>query len=360
MKQMTTIVALVAGVFLGSMAAVAIGKTHSVNTVSPDVNTQNGNTQTGNASSGNKQGKVTEEQAKDSALKDAKVNASDVTFTKARLDADDHRNVYDIEFYTNTTEYDYEIDATTGAVIESSKEARKVTSNQTANNQNVTGQASSNQSTNSQSTVSQSTNNQAVTHQSTPQSNQGSVNQGGQSQGSSTQSSTITQEQAKNIALANANLKESQVTFTKVKLDFDDGRKIYDIEFYTSTTEYDYEIDAITSKIIDVSKEARETRPQVPSNTQQNTTQGTTTQKPQTQGNSSQTSIKTEEQIKDIVLSSANLTADQVTFTKLKLDTDDGKKVYEVEFYTSTTKYEYEVDATTGRIIETDTEGIGD
>ena len=55
MKQMTTIVALVAGVFLGSMAAVAIGKTHSTSTAAPDLSTQNGKTQNGNISASNKQ-----------------------------------------------------------------------------------------------------------------------------------------------------------------------------------------------------------------------------------------------------------------------------------------------------------------
>ena len=36
----------------------------------------------------------------------------------------------------------------------------------------------------------------------------------------------------------------------QVKLDRDDGQLVYDVEFYAGNTEYDYEINATTGKII--------------------------------------------------------------------------------------------------------------
>ena len=54
-------------------------------------------------------------------------------------------------------------------------------------------------------------------------------------------------ERAKAIALRDAGV--SGVTFVKAKLDYDDGVRVYDIEFYKDNVEYDYEIDAATGQI---------------------------------------------------------------------------------------------------------------
>ena len=49
----------------------------------------------------------------------------------------------------------------------------------------------------------------------------------------------ISLEQAKAIALEKAGFTENQVYFKKAKLDFDDGRWEYEIEFYKDYVEYD-------------------------------------------------------------------------------------------------------------------------
>ena len=43
----------------------------------------------------------------------------------------------------------------------------------------------------------------------------------------------------------------SVLPYSKVKLDDDDGRGVYEIEFYVGNTEYDYEIDAHSGGIIE-------------------------------------------------------------------------------------------------------------
>ena len=55
----------------------------------------------------------------------------------------------------------------------------------------------------------------------------------------------ITSDKAKEIALNHANLSENQVTFIKSNIDYDDGMKAYDVEFYHNNQEYDYKIDEI-------------------------------------------------------------------------------------------------------------------
>ena len=67
-------------------------------------------------------GPLTLEQAKQAALKYAGVKAADATFTKAHKDWDNGRQVYEIEFYTNNTEYDMDVDVNTGAITDFSTE----------------------------------------------------------------------------------------------------------------------------------------------------------------------------------------------------------------------------------------------
>lgn len=144
------------------------------------------------------------EAAKESALTDAKLNPNQVSFHQAKLDWDKGLQVYDLEFVSGNTEYDYEIDAATGAIREKDIDHKQNPGNQNNNN------------------------------------NAGTM---------------LSPEQAKAIALANASLKANQVTFSKVKLDNEDGLQVYEVKFTSGNMEYEYEIDAISGRIIDFSKE---------------------------------------------------------------------------------------------------------
>lgn len=63
--------------------------------------------------------------------------------------------------------------------------------------------------------------------------------------------SNISSSKAKSIALTNAKLKSSQVTFTKVKTDREDGVLVWDIEFKTKAKKYEYEIRKSNGRILD-------------------------------------------------------------------------------------------------------------
>ena len=57
----------------------------------------------------------------------------------------------------------------------------------------------------------------------------------------------VTEEQAKTIAMEDAGISQSDIAFEKLELDYEDGRMVYDVEFYTTDyKEYNYEIDRET------------------------------------------------------------------------------------------------------------------
>lgn len=146
---------------------------------------------------------------------------------------------------------------------------------------------------------------------------------------------TVDLETAKQIALADAGVTASEATFTKAKTDYDDGVSIYEIEFYTQTTEYEYDILVSDGSILKESAKAFS---------------GTDS----TSGSSSSDSYISVEEAKTIALNRAGLSTSDVTFKKAALDKDDGVMVYEIEFYQGRTEYECTINAVTGTIVEYD------
>ena len=59
---------------------------------------------------------VTEQQAKDIAIRQAGVDPASVTYITAHQDWDDGRQEYDVKFYVGRTEYSCDVDMATGAV----------------------------------------------------------------------------------------------------------------------------------------------------------------------------------------------------------------------------------------------------
>ncbi|MCD7857995.1 MAG: PepSY domain-containing protein, partial [Clostridiales bacterium] len=118
---------------------------------------------------------------------------------------------------------------------------------------------------------------------------------------------------------------------------------VYDIEFYTSAKEYEYEINAATGAILDKDVETRKT-----SNGSSNT--GSTSSSGNT---SSDIGI---DKAKSIAANHAGYSVSDVTFSKVKLDEDDGVAVYEIEFYKGNRECEYEINAATGSILDYDSE----
>lgn len=154
------------------------------------------------------------------------------------------------------------------------------------------------------------------------------------------QSASITEEQAKEIAANHAGVAVADLTFHSVSLEEDDGRRVYDVEFYSGSTEYDYEIDAATGKIVSYDYDAENYTPSQSTNTNAN--------------------VKiSEATAKQIALSSVP-GATAANIYKFKLDFDDGRWEYEGEIRYGTMEYDFTIDANTGAIIEWDMESIYD
>ena len=254
---------------------------------------------------------ITLEEAQTAALTDAGVQAADVTYTETKLDYDDGMALYDVDFYTADAKYEYEIHATTGAVFSRSKEtfaAQPVTPSQ--------------DSTQTAAPVEETTDT-------------------GTSTGSSTGAvSDVGLEGAKAAALADAGYTADQVYFDKCEGHYDDGVLCYEIEFCAEGWEYDYEIYAATGTVRAKDVEACDHDRHHSGN-----------------GNGYGAASLDLEQAKLVCLTHAGCTADQVTFSKAKLDEDDGLAVYEIEFYCSGSEHEYKVDCATGAILEYECEG---
>ena len=144
----------------------------------------------------------------------------------------------------------------------------------------------------------------------------------------STQSTEITVEQAKQIAADDAKLTDP--VYTKAAAETDDGVQIFDVEMVSGNNKYDYEIDAKTGTVRE-----RETDLVVNPTTAQ---EGHVTP---------EAAVKSAEQ-------AANLT--DGILTKNHLEQDDGQSYYEIEIVKDGMKYEFEVDAATGSVLEQETD----
>ena len=61
----------------------------------------------------------------------------------------------------------------------------------------------------------------------------------------------------------------------------------------------------------------------------------------------------------NIALAKAGLKKSQISGCEVEFECDDGNITYDIEFYCGSAEYEFEIDATTGNIIEYETDGDG-
>ena len=173
----------------------------------------------------------------------------------------------------------------------------------------------------------------------------------------------ITESRAEEIALEHAGETVDELIYISTKLDYDDGRKVYDVEFLTEDLEeYDYEISAATGDILDMDYEAerleydrdldRESRRVRSRDNDKDGRQDRKYRDTVSSGKSSQASDIGEEKAKEIALEKAGLKASEADFIKLKKDYDDGRYVYEGEILAGRTEYEFEICAETGRVLD--------
>lgn len=136
---------------------------------------------------------ISKEEVKTALAEKINVDKDDIHFDNVELEME--KDQYEIDFYYNNNEYEAKIDAKDGALI--------YTDFPITNNDNTTNNTT--------------TNNDTTTKE-------------------------ITIEEAKQIALEYASLKEDDLTLVKQREENDDGVMIYEIEWRDTTYEYDFDI----------------------------------------------------------------------------------------------------------------------
>lgn len=157
--------------------------------------------------------------------------------------------------------------------------------------------------------------------------------------------SQIDEAAAQQIALEHAGVAESDTSFLMTKLDYDDGIAVYDVEFYVSATnsEYDYEIDAASGEIRSYDQDAENYQPGAPqTNAPSTDTAGTLT----------------EEEIRNIAL--ARVSGATESDIRMRQEIDDGRSVYEGSILYDGFEYDFEIDAATGDILSWESESVFD
>lgn len=276
-------------------------------------------------------------EAKNVALENAGLTASQVKFTDVELDDKNGTHYYQVEFTADGKEYEYDIDALTGAIIESKLPASAQAQQNTASNNNTAGNTTPDTNTAGSSNTNNNTAGNTIPAANTAGSSNTNNNT---SSGTGTASAALTADQAKDKALAHAGLKANQVTFVKSKLDWDDGRQVYDVEFYTSDyKEYDYEIDASTGEVVSYDFDAEGYAPPATGNGQSGTI--------------------TADQAKEKALSQVpGATVSDIW--EFETDYDDGRLQYEGKIYYNGMEYEFEIDGYSGAIRSWDAESMFD
>ena len=145
----------------------------------------------------------------------------------------------------------------------------------------------------------------------------------------------ITVDEAKNMAMNHSGVKKEEVQFIQVNTDWDDGKQLYEVEFSANGKEYDYEISTQDGTIVSYSVDQEYESSIQPGN--------------QTGDPSGQTVISME-QAKEIV--AAQIEGIDVSGIYIKQDYDHGRVVYEGDAYYNGTKYEFEIDGLTGKLLE--------
>ena len=131
-----------------------------------------------------------------------------------------------------------------------------------------------------------------------------------------------------------------------VKLDREDGRVEYEIDFIFNGMEYEVDILASDGSILDFEKEPADEDDYRDDDDDDNDDDV------KVDVNSGDYISKDEAVA--LALAHAQLSADDIKGLRVKLERDDGKVQYEIEFYSASTEYDYDIDATSGAILNFD------
>lgn len=147
---------------------------------------------------------------------------------------------------------------------------------------------------------------------------------------------SISEDDAKKIALKDANVSESEVNGIRINQKIDDGMSLYEVDFYAGNKEYEYEISAqdgsIRSKDTDIDNDF-----------------GSTAQ------NNAGVSL---DKAKKTALSKVKGATEKDI--RIHSEYDDGRQIYEGSIVYKDMEYDFEIDSETGNIISWEAESVYD
>lgn len=168
---------------------------------------------------------------------------------------------------------------------------------------------------------------------------------------SSQPASLISMEQAQTAALDAADIDAADAEVSSATLDEVAGVTCYKVEFTSGDHTYAYSINAESGEVLEASYRDKNAAP-VDSTQTDTTASGATTTPAQTApSTNTSTGAVTEAKAQEIALAHAGVKAADATITKSKLDYDDGRQIYEIEWYANGAKYDYEIAVATGEIV---------
>lgn len=257
--------------------------------------------------------------AKQAALADCGLTVSGVESITADMSSRGGQDYYQIDITAGGQKYQYDVDALTGVVIEARVPDTVLT-------EAGTDKKNSGNQAGSQKTGANADGGSSAAHD-------GDAAPGSKGE---TSAELISAEDARTSALTHAELSSDQVTFGKSKLEYDNGRQVYEVEFYTQDNEeYDYEIDAYTGEVISYDYEAKGYA-----------------------ADASSGSVITEEKAKELALAQIpGATVDDIL--KFEVDYENGRTEYEGKVVYDGMKYEFEIDGYSGAIRSWEAEPAG-
>lgn len=239
---------------------------------------------------------------------------------------------YEVELrHVTLGDFEYKIDAYTGEVLEGTPDILRSTY--------VPVSGGETQSDSSTSVAPSQTGTQPAAPENDTHVPQASAPAAQQSASSGELSSQTGEEAAKAAAFAHAGIRGTDADQIRCKLDWEDGVRVYEIEFRAGGIEYDYEIEAATGTVLKSGQKwggGASGASRLPSG--------------------GQSALIGESAAQSAALAHAGVPLENVGYIKGEIDEDDGIRIYEIEFVVNGIEYEYEIDAHTGTVLKAEQE----
>ncbi len=148
--------------------------------------------------------------------------------------------------------------------------------------------------------------------------------------GSASTSKYISIDIVKDIVFKHAKVENKNIVNLEIEYDYENGNMIYDVEFDYNNIEYDYEVDAVSGKILESEIENKN--------------------KDSNNNNNNSNTYLSKDKIKEIALKKANVSKYYDYDIEFKFK--GGTPIYEVEFETDSAEYDIKINAKNGNIIK--------